>query len=86
MALQIENGIPITGGRKPRGEVSQALRAMDISQSVHVEMDNSHSHDAMYRKRFAARTSGVMRHVAKNTGRKFAARKTAMGIRLWRVA
>ena len=72
----IERGVPLPEpNRKPRGEWTNAFLAMEIGDSVLMPHLKSAS-EAMPRFYYVART----------TGRKFTARKTEAGIRVWRVA
>lgn len=77
MEIKIEKGIPITKiavGHRPKGNVTTALEAMEINDSIFLGGFSS------------IKASAHSFRVGKNTGRKFAVRAVEGGARIWRVA
>jgi hypothetical protein len=77
MTWPIESGIPIP--RKKSGEdakktgLAEALRSLEVGQSVHIENLNRSS------------VCGTTSSVSRSWGGKFVTRSTETGIRIWRV-
>lgn len=77
MTWPIENGVPIppkkSGEYAKKTGLSEALRGLKISQSIHIE---NLSRNAV---------CGIISSTSRTWGAKFVTRSTETGIRIWRV-